>query len=63
MIWNIYVNQSNLYFKNGVARDKKKINTKPLNAFLFTRKKTKQKQNADNFLFEKEREEAKLVKS
>lgn len=41
----------------------KKINTKPLNAFLFTRKKTKQKQNADNFLFEKEREEAKLVKS
>lgn len=62
MIWNIYVNQSNLYFKNGVARDKK-INTKPLNAFLFTRKKTKQKQNADNFLFEKEREEAKLVNS
>lgn len=41
----------------------KKINIKPLNAFLFTRKKTKQKQNADNFLFEKEREEAKLVKS
>lgn len=41
----------------------KKINTKSLNAFLFTRKKTKQKQNADNFLFEKEREEAKLVKS
>lgn len=41
----------------------KKINTKSLNAFLFTRKKTKQKQNADNFLFEKELEEAKLVKS
>lgn len=62
MIWNIYVNQSNLYFKNGVARDKK-ITTKSLNAFLFTRKKTKQKQNADHFLFEKEWEEAKLVNS
>lgn len=62
MIWNIYVNQSNLYFKNGVARDKKNKH-KTTECFLIHKEKTKQKQNADNFLFEKELEEAKLVKS